>query len=186
MDLFEVKGGIVSPSIHALMISPFKEIWERDKSAKKSQAIPELTYIELSCSMKKSNLFSGYAEEIRPKKVAKQVFGREDWTPDSLVQEAIEQYRKLDLEASPSLAICISALGAVHKMKEFLDSYDPTERTPKGAMVIKPAEVSKTIKELPDMINSTMALRSKVEQELITEQKTKGQRQVGYYEDPRG
>ena len=43
--LFKVEGKTVYPNDEVLLISPFKEIWERDKSKGKDVARQEFSYI---------------------------------------------------------------------------------------------------------------------------------------------
>ena len=63
--LFTVENAVAKPNVETLLISPFKEIWERDTSSDKSQAIKEFTFIELMTSKKKTNPYAGYADDIR-------------------------------------------------------------------------------------------------------------------------
>ena len=51
--LFTIESKIVKPYTETLLISPFREIWERDTNAGKFTAIDEFTYIEFMTSVKK-------------------------------------------------------------------------------------------------------------------------------------
>lgn len=55
--LFTVENNVAIPNTETLLISPFKEVWERDKSKDKGQAIKEFTFVELMSSKKKANPF---------------------------------------------------------------------------------------------------------------------------------
>ena len=44
--IFQIQNEQVFPSVHALGIYPFKDIWERDDTPKKSKALQEFYYIE--------------------------------------------------------------------------------------------------------------------------------------------
>ena len=50
--LFTIESKIVKPYTETLLISPFREIWERDTNAGKFTAIDEFTYIEFMTSVK--------------------------------------------------------------------------------------------------------------------------------------
>ena len=115
MDLFIIDNGIAKPSEHALLVEPFKTIWEEDKTKIKSTAIKSFTYIELICSIKKSNPFSGYDEDIKPEKVAKEVYKDEKYIPTELELEGIKVYKDFLEEASPTLSFYKASLKAALK-----------------------------------------------------------------------
>ena len=69
--LFSVEGKIVQPNTETLLVSPFKEIWARDKSKGKENALEEFTYIEFMTSMLKSNPYKGYAPEVKEEVIKK-------------------------------------------------------------------------------------------------------------------
>ena len=58
--LFVVENKLVTPNTETLMVSPFKEIWERDNSDNKNLATKELTFVEFMSSKKKTNPYAGY------------------------------------------------------------------------------------------------------------------------------
>ena len=60
--LFQVTDRAVFPNPETLLISPFKDIWERDESTNKTVAIQEFAYIEFMTSMLKSNPYRQYPE----------------------------------------------------------------------------------------------------------------------------
>lgn len=184
MDLFVVENSVAVPSTHALLIYPFKQIWDRDNTPHKAQAICEFTYIELMCSMKKSNPFSGYSEDMREKKVANNIFPNlQQWLPDSEVVEAMKVYRALQEETSPTLRIIASAQRALRKIEEFLNEVDFKERTRTNGAVYKPQDVAATVKMLPETRASLNKMREEAEQELNDNSKTRGQREINHYEE---
>ena len=85
--LFIVENSIAKPNTETLLISPFKEIWERDESEDKETAIKEFTFIELMSCKKKSNPYAGYSDEIRKDKLKEFLFGKDSqWSPDIEVE----------------------------------------------------------------------------------------------------
>ena len=184
MDLFTVDNSIAIPSTFALMIEPFKSIWERDTSSGKALAIRELSYVELLCSRKRSNPFSGYPETERSSKVIENLFPEETFTPDDLILEAIIQYKKLQHEASPSLQMIESSERALDNLREFLNSVDIKELSSRGMPMYKPSEIMIAVKQLPELLTSMDKLRERVNHEIEESAKTRGQRQIGYFERP--
>lgn len=184
MDLFTVQNSIAVPSTHALLIEPFRTLWNRDQTQHKEVAIREFTYIELLCSYKKSNPYSGYKDDLKKIKVANNVFPDiPDYVPDLIVEECIKMYNSLQEESSPSLRLIKAAEKAINEVESFLTTVDLTERTNSGAAVLKPVDVANAVKQLPEMSTALVRMKEKVQQELNDNSKTRGQREIGYFED---
>lgn len=185
MEIFYIEGDRVRPTTHILLISPFKEIWERDKSPKKSQAIKEFTYIEFLCSPKKSNPFSGYSEDNRPHEIIRQAFKGEKFnTKEKLLVEAIEVYNKWINEAIPSVRYLNAAKSAAEKVLTFLNDLDLTRQTDKGTPLYKPNDIVSPIMNLEKVLSSLSGLQKRVEQDMLEKQRTRAESQINMFEDP--
>lgn len=182
MDLFELINGKAFPSIHALMIQPFKGIWEADTSEQKNEAINIFTYVELLCSPKKSNPFYGIAVEDRPSRVKKEVWGDSPPENPSKIMEAVMKYKEMLAIASVSYPLFESSLSAAESLRKNLNNVNLDERTNSGTAVTKPADVTRALKEIPDVIKSLETARAKVNAELIEDTKTRNQREIGQFE----
>lgn len=185
MDIFEVKNGRAIPTEHALLIEPFKSMWEKDTTKDKGTTIKNFTFIELMCSRKKSNPFIGYSLEDRYGKVAKNIFGDEKLDPsksDPQIVEAMSVYNEFLLEASPSLSYLRAAFAAADKLKYMLETVDFSERTNGGSAVYKPSDITNALKQTPDVVRTLENLKEKVENELLEEAKTRGAREIGLFE----
>lgn len=182
MDLFELRNNRAFPTVHALMIEPFKSIWEADTSEGKERALKVFSYVELVCSPKKSNPFVGYSEEIRPKKVKKEVFGDEDYHTTEYMMLATIRYIELLNDSSPTYSLFDAALIAKDKLVNYLTTFNLAERNKAGMPVVKPQDITKTLSEIPDTAKSLVETRERVHQELLEETKTRNQREIGQYE----
>lgn len=183
MDLFEVREGKAMPSTHALLIKPFKTIWEEDTTKNKENAINAFTFIELSCSPKKSNPYSGYDEEVRHQLLKKEIYGDETYRLPGLVVDGVMKYEEFLENSSPTFPLLKDALEASVKFRNQLRSIDLGERTNSGTAVYKPKDISGAFKDIPDMAKTIETLRDKVNQELLAETKTRNNREIGYYEE---
>lgn len=181
--LFEVVNRRAVPSVHALLIEPFKTIWESDTTPEKTNATKLFTYFEFVCSPKKSNPFIGYAEEIRPKKVKKEVYGDENYRTTDFMILGVAKYKQLINEASPTNVLFDAALNAKDKLVNYLNTVNLEERTNAGTAVTKPADVTRALKDIPDVAKSILASREKVHSELMEDAKTRNQREIGQYEE---
>ena len=183
MDLFVVQNKRAMPSVHALIIEPFKTIWHQDPDPAKGDAIKFFTFIELACSPKKSNPYFGYDKERRFLVVKKVIFEDEAYLLPPVVMDAVIKYEELIENASPSYSILNAALIAAEQLKNYLTNIRLTERTNSNAAVYKPKDVINALQELPKLSREIEALRTKIQQELLEEGKTRNNRQAGYFEE---
>ena len=107
MYVFEVENNKLVISEHAYMISPFKEILERDVSERKDQAKKELMFIDMMWSLKSSDIFIGYVDDNEGKEhVTKELWGTIDASqPDQLIIDGMKAYILFQSDASPTVQI---------------------------------------------------------------------------------
>ena len=189
MDIFIVQDNRVGITPQALLISPFKEIWEEND---KDMALLKLGYIEFMCSYKKSNPFGGYLIDERPLKILISSFPNgteEEYSSimnDSLVIEGIALYIKNQAEASVSLRYYEAAVSAANKMADFFIDFELDTPNPKtGNPLYKPADITRALKDVNDIIKTLGALKDKVIQELNEDAKGKAGREINYFEKPK-
>lgn len=183
MDLFVVQNGKAMPSVHALIIEPFKSIWNNDPDPAKGEAIRAFSFIELCCSPKKSNPYWGYDEDVRYQVLKEELYGDRAYQLPGLVIDGITKYENLLNNSSPSYSILRSALSAAEQLKAYLNNIDLGARTNSGAAVYKPKDVTTALKDLPDVAKNVELLRTRVQKEMLEEAKTRNNREVGYFEE---
>ncbi len=176
--LFEVQGKSVVPNTETLLISPFKEIWKRDNSKDKSNALEELTYIEFMTSLKKTNPFRQYIDDKKHDAIVKDVITIPNWKPDELVCKGIDKIYQFQKEASTSLSLFLAAKKGIEKVSEYLSTVDLEERTKSGGLVHKASDVTRTLNDIEKTINNFKSLEKKVHEELSEETKTRGGKEI--------
>lgn len=181
--LFVVENNVAKPNTETLLISPFKEIWERDKSKDKVQAIKEFTFIELMTSKKKSNPFAGYSDEVRFNKLKEMLFD-ENWKPDKEIEMGLAKMKDFQMEASPTYKYYIDNLETAEKTRTFLKNINLEERNSKtGNPLYKPKDVTSAIADAEKIIQVLTSMKEKVEQELFEQAKTRGNKQINPFEE---
>lgn len=177
--LFNVEGKAVFPNTETLLLRPYKDIWERDKSKSKENALEELAYIEFMTSMKKTNPYRQYPEEKKHDIIVGDVISQIDWKPDELVIEAMENLIEFQRNASTTYNYYMSAKVAAEKMQEFFNTVDINERNYKsGNPIYKPGDITRALNDTEKVLSNLKALEKKVEEELYEETKTKGGKQI--------
>lgn len=179
--LFQISENIVYPNEETLLISPFKEIWERDNSKKKETALKELTYIEFMSSQLKSNPFRGYRDSARNLILKKNILRDENWEPDSLILSAINLIDEFQKNGSPSYFLYKKAIVAKEKLEDFFEAFELSERTDKGSYALKPKDITGALLDLEKVVINLESLREKVEKELFEEVRNKSDKVISYF-----
>lgn len=177
--LFNVEGKAVFPNTETLLLYPFKDIWDRDKSKSKENALEELTYIEFMTSMKKTNPYRQYPEGKKDEVVRQDVITQIDWQPDELVKEAMQKIMQFQQGASTTYNYYMAAKKAAEKMQEFFEDVDINERNMKsGNPIYKPGDITRALNDTEKVLANLKSLEKKVEEELYEETKTKGGKEI--------
>ena len=184
--LFTVEDGKVRPTVEVLLISPFKDIWERDESNRRMVAIDEFTYIEFMTSQKKSNPYKGYDTERRQIAVKDAVFGKEStWGPDELVKKGIDMVIEFQTKASATYSFLMDARIGAEKVRGFFRNFDMDAVNLKtGAPIYKPKDITNALKDSDDVVTKLDKLEKKVEEELFDKTVTKANKEVSPFADP--
>lgn len=181
--LFTIENFNVIPSVYALSIEPYKLVWDRDKTPEKKRALQEFRYITFVSGKTVLNPFVDYADTVKHQKVVAKVFPQEpDYTPDSLVNECINDYVQMQIDASIDLAYYTSLVGAVAKLTQFFEDVDFSLRNNRGTLLYSPKEVSAGVKEAAMLLKSLDELKKKVELQSYNTATTRMNRAINQFE----
>lgn len=182
--LFTIENNIAMPKPEVLLTSPFKEIWERDKTQKKSRALKEFTFIEFTTSMKSSNPYAGYDESVREIKVKEEVMGDIKWKPDKLIKAALKKVEDYQTEASPAYTFYMSAKKATEALKRFFNEVDLHEVNEKGYPIYKPKDITSALNDTEKIIVNLANLKKRLGDEIEEASKVRGGKAISYFADP--
>ena len=184
--LFELIGNRAKPVTEALLIYPFKDIWSRDSSTNKSNAIKEFTFIEFMSSIKPTNPYVGYSEDERREKLCKDIFDgkRKDLLlkQDKVVEDGIEYIKDLQYNGSATYRYYAANLEGANKLRKFFLDLDMSEKNKSGMPVYKPNEITKALNDADKILTSLANMRSKVEKEIYDMERARGDKQINYFE----
>lgn len=162
MKLFEIQNNFPTVTTECLMIPPFKDIWERDKTKEKNKAYGELQYIYFSADFK--SLYLGFDKEYREEKLVEDFIKIKNWKPDQLILQAIKKYR--EFQNTPTMRFLQANQDAMESLTEYYsnidwDALDATGKKPKYDIT----KVSGSVKQAGDIINNIEKLKEKVAKE---------------------
>ncbi len=182
--IFTIENRIVKPQLETLMIQPFKEIWERDHSEHKAQAMLEFSYIEFMVSVKKTNPYVGYSPEERHARVLKDVMGG-SYTPDEVVERAMEWLVDHQYKASASLRYYQSARKAANKLEHFFNNFDMEATNARsGAPMYSPKMITSALADTETVLQKLDAIEQKVINEIFESVKTKADKKISPFANP--
>lgn len=176
--LFILENNIAKPNVETLLISPFKEIWERDTTPHKEEAIKDFTYIELMSSKRKSNPYAEYIDDKRREKLIEMLKRPSDWKEDELIKNALVAIDDIQREGSFNYTMYKQSLDTLIKTREYLLNIDLNERNKSGMPVYKPSEVYASLEKVEKLMISMNNLKEKVDQDWFDSNKVRGSKVI--------
>ena len=144
MKLFKYEGYKVVISEEALALKPFKQIWNRDRTANKDKAISELAYIYFM-----EDPASDYQYLVDRDERSEAIIEGEglpaNWKPDKIVKEAMNFYSSFK---TTSALILEDTRKVAENLRKALPTLDITEEDDKGRPKHTIASITKAIREL--------------------------------------
>ncbi len=183
--LFTIENQVVTPHIETLLISPFKEIWERDQSPEKVEAMEDFKYMEFMMSAKKTNPYRGYDDATRRINLLTDVIKREQWYEDDLILEGMNKIKEFQTNASLTYSYFMSIKAAAEKMKDFFNTFDMSTLNPKTLMpMYKPREITSALNDTSKVLENLDKTQKKVEEEIFEASKKRGDKTISPFANP--
>lgn len=179
MNLFQYENYEVKISPEALMLKPFKLIYDRDLNAAKIQAKQELAYIYFLCDTR-SNYQYITDEEERSREIIESE-GLGNWRPDATVKAACKFYSSFK---SPSELLLEDIRSTIEKVRKFLRSIEMPSNGDLVAATKTTVNVVQAIKQVMVLIKEIDEIEKTIRQEsLDAEGRVRGQREKSVMED---
>jgi hypothetical protein len=179
IKLFKYEGYTVTISEEALLLKPFRLIWNRDKSKNKEKALLELGFIYFYCDPRSDYQYL-MDDDSRIKAIIEGEGLPTNWKPDKLVEEAILFYNKF----KPVAALLLEDTRlAVDKLRHLLRNIDLTQTDDKGKPIYTLNTVTATIKQIPSLVKELDEAEKALNSELKEIGKMRGQGEKTIFED---
>lgn len=179
MKLFKFENFQVTISEEALVLKPFRAIWDRDKSETKDRAIQELGFLYF---MKDPRSDYQYIvdEEERCKAIKAGEGMPSRWKPDKLVQEALVFY---DTFKSTAVLLLEDTRIAIEKLRKLLRDINLEETDDKGKPIYALNTITSTIKQIPALVKDLDDAERAINKEMKESGRVRGQVEKSIYED---
>ena len=179
MRLFKLEGYKLDIAPEALALTPFKKIWNRDKSTNKSKAITELSYIYFMADPRSDYQYI-VDEEARKNSIKEGEGLPSDWEPDKAILEAMEFYKIF----KPASALLLEDTRiAVDKLRALLRNIDLTAVDDKGKPLYTLNIITSTIKQIPALVKDLNEAEEAIAKEITQSNKVRGSQEKSMYED---
>jgi len=170
MNLFEITNNVVTFSPQALLIAPFKQIWDNDESKDKEMANLEMAFIYYMTDQR-SDFMHILDEDERAEEIKKFIKLPEKWSHTSKnIVRAIHYYQKISETTSTKLLKSTRLI--LQKISQFLDNIDMNERDPRTNKPIHDiGKITASVEKVPKLIRAI----NEIEKEVVKEKALKAQ-----------
>lgn len=179
MKLFRYEGYNMTISEEALLLKPFKAIWQRDKSHGKAKALMELGYCYFMEDPR-----SDYQMYIDREERSRQIILGEglgnDWKPDKLVKDAMEFYASFKSEAA---LLAEDTKASVRNFREYLKTIDLRATDDKGKPIFTLNDYTNAMAKVPKLIVELDNAEKAIAREIAQDDKVRGSQEKSMYED---
>ena len=176
MKLFKYEGYRIVISEEALLLKPFKKIWDRDKTKNKEKAYMELGFIYFYCDPRSDYQYLTDEEE-RLKSIKEGEGIPDKWNPDTVVKEAMNFYNGF----KPTSALLLEDTrnmvnGYRAKLREITKDMSNLE-------IKDIKDIGAIIKQIPALVKDLDEAERAVSKEIIESNKVRGSQEKSIYED---
>ena len=181
MKLLKIENNnLCSITPEALGLKVFRDLWERDKTAKKERARLDLSFVYFYSDWQST--FKTLPKEERIQKLEKEVYD-EKYKADEKILLACELYEQIQNESSFSLKFLNSIKESAKKIAFYLEKADLDERDKQGRFVYNTSTLQKTIADFPETIKRIQEMEKKVQEELTQDPNIRGDAKKSAFED---
>ena len=165
----------------AYTLTPFKNIWDRDKSINKKQAQSELAYIYYIADFKSDFFEISDIDERSAQIIAN--LGFKVNSEDKVITDAVQFYS--DKTKSKLMYLLEDAYGAIDKLRDYFKEVDLTMTDGNGKIMHDSTKLLNNIGNLNKVVEGIKALEYQVKKEQQIDQRMRGGREKGAFEDDR-
>lgn len=177
--LFHFEGYEVEIEPEALMLAPFRAIYDRDKHKDKSMAKQELSYIYFFADPRSDYQYL-VDKEVRQTEIIQGLGMPKGWKPDKVVERAITFYESFK---PMSAGLLEDTRFVVSKLRQELRSMDFNERDDKGKPVHTLQSITSTLKQIPSLAKDLDEAERALSKDIMAEAKARGSQSKALLED---
>ena len=177
--LFKYESYEVTVEPEALMLAPFKAIYDRDKHKDKSLAKQELAFIYFMADPRSDYQFL-VDPEVRANEIIKGLGMPKGWKTDKVIERAMTFYESFK---PMSAGLLEDTRYMVNKLRQELRNMNFDERDDKGKPVHTLASITSTLKQIPGLAKDLDEAERTLSKDIIAEARARGSQTKALLED---
>lgn len=177
--LFHYEGYEVEIEPEALMMVPFKAIYDRDKSKDKSMAKQELAYVYFMGDPRSDYQYL-VDTEVRAAEVIKGLGMPKGWKADKVIERALTFYESFK---PISAGLLEDTRYVINRLRVELRNMNFNERDDKGKPVHTLQSITNTIKQIPALAKDLDEAERALSKDIVAEAKARGAQTKALLED---
>lgn len=179
LKLFKYEGYQVKIAEEALMLKPFRDIYDKYDEENKAKAFLELGYIYFMCDPRSDYQYISDPLERQRAIIEGEGF-KKTWKPDAKVKAAMDFYESFKPTASLLLE---DTRVAIDKLRKLLRDIDLNQLDDKGKPVYTLNTITATIKQIPALVKDLDEAEKALASEMRESGKMRGSGQKTIFED---
>ncbi len=180
MKLIEFDGVDFKVADEAFLIRQIRELFLRDKSKRKEDFWRQLSYLWFMCDPRSTYMYISDPEQRAAEIKSAEGFS-EDWTPDSLLSEAMDVYRKQTI-TTPSVLLEGMRKG-IDKLVAFFNDFDLNALDKNGRPIYQVSTMTGALKQVPELAKALADAEKALAKDFVTEDKARGTTEKAIAED---
>lgn len=180
MKFFRIEDNklVVEPEV--LTVDVFTQIWKRDKTKGKDNALKDFIYIFYMGSFDSPIFF--LPEDKRKDEVMKYYIKDDKYKADALVVEGISTLKAVN--TTPAMLLLQDSYILVDKLRGYFTSVDFKELDDNGKPIYSAKDAMASLANVGKVLESLNKLKETIHKEISEASRTKGGGTTGEFEDP--
>ena len=179
MKLIEFDGQDFKIADEALLVKPIREMFRKDKSAKKEEFCKQISYLWFMCDPRSPYMYIT-DEEGRANEIVSQEGLGDDWTPSVILREAMDIYRA---QTTTTASLLLEGMRkGIDNLRRFLAEVD-LFTTVNDKPVYQVATVTSALKQIPELAKALIDAEKALAKDFDSEEATRGSMEKAAFED---
>lgn len=180
MKLIDFDGLDFKIADEALLISPIREMFQKDKSKKKEDFWKQISYMWFMCDPRSSYMYIVDPEQ-RAKEIKKQEGLGEEWMPSELLKNAMDIYKNMTVTSSSILLE--SMRKGVDTIRRFMDGINLFDVDKNGKPIYQVSTITSTLRQIPELAKALADAEKSLAKDFATDDKARGTAEKAIGED---
>ena len=180
MKLIEYDGQEFKIADEALLVRPIRELFQKDKAAKKETFWRQISYLWFMCDPRSTYMYIT-DEKDRAREIKIQEGLGEDWEPSDLLVEAMNIYRNMTITTASLLLEGMRK--GIENVRKFLSDIDLTAVDKNFKPIYQVSTVTSALKQVPELARALVEAEKALAKDFASDDNARGSAMKAVGED---